>query len=211
MITMLYTSSNVCVTSIIHHAPICHILHTRSICLAVRSFALFGNSYNIPIFLQHLHMCNFISFFDSSGHPSLPLAQAPASKPPCTPAAQAMAAKKLATHTMETTATEDDCPLLGHNMAIHCSGDGCTSWVWIWKTFQLARCQRCQQPWLSSFVDHGCQLRVHDSSRGHTMPVDDWPGGLPPAAHPSASSKSKKRPTEQPMKAMKAMKKSKQG
>ena len=50
MITMLYTSSNVCVTSIIHHAPICHILHTRSICLAVRSFALFGNSYNIPIF-----------------------------------------------------------------------------------------------------------------------------------------------------------------
>lgn len=50
MITMLYTSSNVCVTSIIHHAPICHILNTRSICLAVRSFALFGNSYNIPIF-----------------------------------------------------------------------------------------------------------------------------------------------------------------
>ena len=197
---MLYTSSNVCVTSITHHAPICHVLHTRSICLAVHSFALFGNSYNIPILLQHVH----ISFFDSSGHPSLPLAQAPASKPPCTPAAQAMVAKKPATKTMETNATEDDCPLLGHNMAIHCSGDGCT--VWIWKTFHLARCQSCQQPWISSFVQNG-----HDSSRGHTMPVNDWPGGLPPAPHPSASSTSKKRPTEQPMKAMKAMKKSKKG
>ena len=97
-------------------------------------------------------------------------------------------------------------PKLAPHLALACSKPGCQSWVWIWKTGTMNRCQLCGQSWFQSYLDHGCQIRSKDEAKGHTVPKVPEHPELPDANKAMKAMKTMQKTGSSTMKAMKVTK-----